>query len=38
MLPTPPTHHPAGFGTLGLPELLIIFVIAIILFGTYRLR
>ena len=37
MLPPPPAH-PHAFGTLGLPELLIIFVIALILFGTYRLR
>lgn len=38
MIPPPPAHHPPGFGTLGLPELLIIFVIAIDLFGTYCLR
>lgn len=37
VLPPPPAH-PSGFGTIGLPELLVIFVIALVLFGTYRLR
>jgi len=36
MIPPSPAHH--GFGRLGLPELLVIMVIVIILFGVNRLH
>jgi len=38
VIPPPPSVHHPGFGTLGLPELLLIFVVLLIVFGTYRLR
>ena len=37
MLPPPPAYHP-GFGTIGLPQLLVIFVGVIILYGFFQLR
>jgi hypothetical protein len=37
MLPPPPAHHP-GFGTLSLPELLVIFAVVIIIYGFFQLR
>jgi len=36
VLPPPPAYHP-GFGTIGLPELLMIFVLVLILFGFSQL-
>ena len=38
MLPLPRVPHHPGFGSLGLPELLTLFVVALILFGFARLR
>jgi hypothetical protein len=37
MLPPPPAYHPR-FGTIGLPQLLMIFVVVIILYGFFQLR
>jgi len=37
MLPPPPAYH-HGFGTIGLPQLLTIFVVAIILYGFFQFR
>jgi hypothetical protein len=37
MFPPPPVHH-SLFGTLGLPELLVILALVMIIYGFFQLR